>query len=345
MDDSNLKKQMAVKGKGASRRLQEMGHAFKQSGTLMAAIELDLFSCIAQGARSVEAICQKIGLSSWAGIKLIDACAALGLLTKKEDYYYNASDVEKFLVKGKQTYLGPWITGGKDSYDLWKEVAAILKGSKAPAGKGFYDQAWKDVKAARELHRATYSVGLAAGYKLAKLMDLNRFRLLLDLGGGSGCYSIALVSSYSFLKATIVDYPTVCEVAKEYIAESKLEDRISTFGGDLTAAEFPPGADLMLLSSNLPNFSSRQLEIIINKSFRSMAPRGLMIILGEALNNDRTGPLEPALYSLEEALVGGGGDGHTCKEVEQLLKLAGFTNVEISEFIPGILTRFVAYKD
>lgn len=345
MDEKNSKESKITEGKEATRRLQEMGHAFKQSGVLMAAIELDLFSCVSHGANTVEAICQRMGLSSWAGTKLIDACAALGLLVRKGDSYFNASDVEKFLVKGKRAYIGPWITGGKDTYELWKEVAPILTGSKAPAGKGFYDQAWKDVQAARKLHQATYSVGLAAGYKLARRLDLGRFSLLLDLGGGSGCYSIALTSSYPTLRAIVMDYPTVCEVAKEYIIEAELTERITTFDGDLITTDFPAGADVMLLSSNLPNFSSSQLERIINKAFQAMAPQGMVIILGEALNDDRTGPLEPTLYSLEEALVGGEGEGHTRAEVAQLLNSAGFAKVEVADFIPSILVRFLAYKE
>ncbi|MBI4595826.1 MAG: hypothetical protein HY730_05530 [Candidatus Tectomicrobia bacterium] len=345
MANKNTGEMKGAESRGATKRLQEMGHAFKQSGALIAAIEVDLFTHVSQGADTIEAISKKTGLSLWAGTKLVDTCAALGLLIKKGNTYSNAADVERFLVKGKQAYIGPWITGGRDMYDLWKDVAAILTGVKSPRGKGYYEEVWKDVKSARELHEATYSVGLAAGYKLAKTIDLSRSSLLLDLGGGSGCYSIALVSSFPTLKAIVMDYPTVCEVAKQFINEAGLSDRISTFGGDLIKVDYPPRADLMLLSSNLPNFSSRQLEIIINKAYQAMANRGIMIILGEALNDDRIGPLEPVLYSLEEALVGGEGEGHTRAEVNHLLENAGFKQIEIDDFIPEILTKFVAYKE
>ncbi len=344
MDNKNAGEVRGSGSRGATKRLQEMGHAFKQSGALMAAIEVDLFTYISQGAGTIEEICRKTGLSLWAGTKLVDTCAALGLLTKSGMNYSNAADVERFLVKGKQAYIGPWIIGGRDTYDLWKEVAAILTGKKPPKGKGLYEHAWKDVQSARQLHEATYSVGLAAGYKLAKTIDLSNSSLLLDLGGGSGCYSIALVSGFPALKAIVMDYPTVCEVAKQFINEADLADRITTYGGDLIKADFPPNADLMLLSSNLPNFSSRQLEIIITKAYQALTSKGIMIILGEALNDDRTGPLEPVLYSLEEALVGGEGEGHTRAEVKGLLEKAGFQKVEIDEFIPEILTKFVAYK-
>jgi hypothetical protein len=100
----------------------------------------------------------------------------------------------------------------------------------------------------------------------------------------------------------------------------------------------------MLMSSNLPDFSSAGLATVYGKAFEAMAEGGAMIVLGEALNDDRSGPLEPALWNLDDALSGSHGDSHTVAEVCALLADAGFGECEASEFVPGLLTMFVARK-
>lgn len=289
-------------------------------------------------------IAQKTGLSLWAAQKIVDACAALGLLQRREGLYYNASDVEKYLVRGKPGYRGIWMTLGKASFAMWTEVAAILRGDRPPWGEGFYHEAWKNEEVAHLMNQATFNIGLGSGYRLARSFDFSPYSLLLDLAGGSGCYCIALTSEYPHLRAIVMDYATICASAEKFISQAGLSERIKTHPGDLVKDDFPQEADVMLMSSCLPNFTSGELRTVFTKAFQAMVPGGTMIILGEALNNDRTGPVEPAYWGLEEALVGGHGESHTVAEVCQLLEEAGFINCEVGEFVPGVLTRITSQK-
>jgi hypothetical protein len=100
----------------------------------------------------------------------------------------------------------------------------------------------------------------------------------------------------------------------------------------------------MLMSSNLPDFTSSGLANVYGKAFAAMKGGSAIIILGEALRDDRSGPLEPALWNLDDALSGSSGDSHTISEVCQLLTQTGFRDCEVSEFVPGLLTMFVAHK-
>ena len=327
-----------------SLRLQNLAHAFKQAGALRAAINLDLFTAVAHGAREISPIAEEIGLSRQNAQKLADVCSSLGLLEYKDGLYYNAPDVERHLVKGERGYLGPWLTTGEEAFNLWSDIAPILKGDKPPIAKGIYEQAWKDVEGARRMNRDTYNIGIGGGYRLARSFDFSPYSLLLDLGGGSGAYSIAIASTYPKMKAIVMDYPTICTSAEELIAEAGLSERITTHPGDLLTVDFPPGADVMLMSSNMPNFSTSGLATVYRKAFDAMAKGGTILILGEAMYDDRSGPLEPACFHHEDTLVGGWGETRTISEVCQLLEEAGFTDCEVSEFAPGLLTRFTAHK-
>lgn len=325
-------------------RLQNLAHAYKQAGALKAAIKLDLFTAVTEGATEISRIAQKTGLNRANAQKLADVCSSLGLLQVKEGTYSNAPDVDRHLVKGRKGYMGAWLMDAEQQFNLWADIAPILQSNRPPAPQGIYAEAWNDVEAARRLNRSTYSIGLGSGYRLAHTLDFLPYSLLLDLGGGSGCYSIAITSSYPHMKAIVMDYPTICTSAEEFIAEAGLSERITTHPGDLLTVDFPPDTDVMLMSSNLPDFSNSGLTTIFHKASDAMEKGGMIIILGEALYDDRSGPLEPALWNLDQALRGGLGESHTISEVCHLLMEAGFIDCEVSEFAPGLLTRFIAHK-
>lgn len=327
-----------------TRRLQEISHGFKQAGILIGAIELGIFTAVSEGAHNVPHIAEITGLSKWAAQKIVDACAALDLLERKDGLYYNAPDVQKYLVKTDPNYRGIWMLLGKHSFGMWADVAAILKGDKDPGSKGFYTHAWADNEIASMMNMATYNIGLGSGYRLARTVDFSSYSYLLDLAGGSGAYCIALTSEYPNLKATVMDYPTICISAKEFIAKAGLSDRINTHPGDIVKDDFPKGADLMLMSSCLPNFETNEFKKVLSKAYESMEPGGTFIILGETLYNDRIGPLESANWGIEEALVGGHGETFTESEVCSFMEQAGFIRTEVAEFSPGVLTRITAHK-
>ena len=330
--------------KGSSR-LQNLARAYKQAGVLKAGISLDLFTVIARGAREISEIAEGIGLSDQNAQKLAVACASLGLLEFRDGLFYNVPDVERYLVKGEKGYLGPWLGGEQESqFMMWSDLASFLKGERPPVSTGTYGEAWKDIEAARRLNRSTFNVGLGGGRRLARRFDFTPYSLLLDLGGGSGAYCIALAEKYPDLEGIVIDYPPVCASAEEFIAEAGFSSRITTHPGDLIEVDFPSGADVMLLSSNMPNFSNPGLRTIFRKAFEALEKGGVMIILGEAIYDDRSGPLQAALWYLEENILGGSGEVRTISEVCDFLKEAGFTDCKTSEFATDLLTMITGRK-
>ena len=325
-------------------RLQNLSRGHWQAGALQAAIRLELFTAIAEGAKEITEIAEKIGLNLKNAQTLIDVCSSLGLVEMKDGEYHNAPDVERHLVKGQRGYIGPWLLQGEEAFKFWADITPILKTNKPPLPQGIYGAAWTDEEAAHRLNQSTYNIGLGSGYRLAHRFDFTPYSLLLDLGGGSGCYSIAICSTHSHMKAIVLDYPTVCKSTERFIADAGLSERITTHPGDLLEADFPTGGNVMLMSSNLPNFSASGLATVYRKAFDAMEKGGAIIILGEALYDDRGGPLASALWNLDETLRGGWGESHTVSEVCNLLKDAGFTDCEVSEWVSGVLTRFIAHK-
>ncbi|HJQ60244.1 MAG TPA: methyltransferase [Vineibacter sp.] len=322
-------------------RLQALALAYQQSAALMAAVELDVFTAISKGAATIPGVATAIGITPRHAERLLTALTAMTLLSKTGERYANAPDVERFLVKGSARYAGPWITFTKPRWDRWGRLSEALQVTTETV-LGNYESF--TVEDARRYHAATNSIGMGAGRLFCRQVDLSGRKLLLDLGGGSGAYSIVAAQTWPQLRAIVLDLPPVTVVAQDYIAQHGVADRVTTLAGDFTRTAFPSEVDVVLMASNLPQYSPELIQLVVNKAFAALVPGGEMHLVGEMLNDDRSGPLNPALWGLNEAVFGSTGVAHSEADVRRYFATVGFAGVTVNEFIPGILSRVTGRK-
>jgi len=324
-------------------RLQRLVHAYRDSATLMAAVELGLFTQVACGADTVPRLAAALDLAPVNAERLVTVCVALGLLTRAGARLGNAPDVERFLVEGSPDYAGPWMLFSKPDWESWGDLATHLRRKGPPAVLGKYAQGFT-VEDARKYHEATYSIGLGAGRRFVRQVDLSGRKRILDLGGGSGCYCIVAARAHPQLTAVVFDLPPVAEVAREFIASHGLSGRITAQGGDFTRDPFPTGADVVIMASNLPQYSPEIIRQVIGKAYAALAAGGEMHLIGEMLAADRAGPVDPALWGLNEALYGSTGIAHSVVDCIDSFEAVGFTGVTAHDFVPTVLTRVTGAK-
>ena len=322
-------------------RLQKIAQAYWESAALMAAVELEIFTAIAHGHDTVAAVAKAVGISPRNAERLLTALAAMTLLDRTRDRFTNAPDVQRFLVKDGERYAGPWILFTKPRWEAFGKLCEHLRRHEENH-LGQYTEF--SVDDARRYHAATYSIGMGAARLFSRSVDLTGRKLLLDLGGGSGAYSIVATKTYPGLKAIVLDLPPVAVVAQEYIAANDAADRVTAMPGDFTETDFPKGADVVVMASNLPQYEPDLIRLVVAKAFAAMAPGGEMHLIGETLHDDRRGPLSAALWGLNEAIQGSTGVAHTEGEVKGYLQGAGFTDVAVHPFVPGVLSRVTGRK-
>ncbi len=332
---------MAEKPRLDTTRLQKMAQAYWESAALMAAVELDVFTAIARGQDTVAAVATAVGISARNAERLLTALAAMTLLDRDGDRFTNAADVQRFLVKDSDRYAGPWILFTKPRWGAYGELAARLK-NPTENRLGAYESFTVDD--ARRYHAATYSIGMGAARLFSRSVDLKGRKLMLDLGGGSGAYSIVATQTFPGLKAIVLDLPPVAVVAGEYIAANNASDRVTTLPGDFTRTEFPRNVDVVVMASNLPQYEPDLIRLVVGKAFAALTPGGEMHLIGETLHDDRRGPLSAALWGLNEAVYGSTGVAHTEGEVKGYLAGAGFAEVAVHPFVPGVLSRIAGRK-
>lgn len=322
-------------------RLQKIAQAYWESAALMAAVELDVFTAIARGQDTIATVAKAIDISERNAERLLTALVAMTLLDRNGERFSNAPDVERFLVKDSERYAGPWILFTKPRWNAYGELSQRLR-RREENRLGSYESF--TVEDARRYHAATYSIGMGAARLFSRSVDLKGRRKLLDLGGGSGAYSIVATATFPGLKAIVLDLPPVTVVANEYIAANGASDRVSTLPGDFTRTEFPPGVDVVVMASNLPQYEPKLIQLVVGKAFAALVPGGEMHLIGETLHDDRRGPLSAALWGLNEAVYGSTGVAHTEAEVTGYLQGAGFESVAVHPFVPGVLSRVAGRK-
>lgn len=271
---------------------------------------------------------------------MVMLCAA-GLLQKASGRHSNAPDVERFLVEGGTAYMGPWITFTKPQWNEWGRLADHIRARDLKV-MGSIDSF--TVAHARRYHEATYSIGMGAGRRFVRQVDLKARARIMDIGGGSGAYCIAAAKAHPAIRAVVLDLPAVCEVTREFIAENGVSDRVAAQPCNFTTDLFPTDCDVAIMASNLPMYSREMIANVVKKAHDALLPGGEMHLIGETTNDDRTGPWGPAYWGLGQAVSDSLGLAHSEADVLGYFRAAGFENVGMHEFIAGALSRISGCK-
>ena len=327
-------------------RLQRLARSYAETAVFYAAIDLELFTHVSRGANTIAALAQAMNTTELNAERLVTVTLAQGLLEKDADgLLRNAADCEKFMVKDSDRYAGAWMTFTRHEVPDWFDLTARLRDTTPPTELGMY--ADLTVERARKYHRATYSIGMGAARRFCRQVDLTGRRRLLDLGGGSGAYSINAVQTFDGLEAVVLDLPPVVVVTQEYIDEHGVAERVTTHGADFVNDPLPTGCDVAVMASNLPIYSATNIAKVVQKTFDVLEPGGEMHLVGETLHADGIGPLDAALWGMAEVNYGdhgSGGRSHSVTECTEYFEAAGFVDVENTDFVAGTLTRIFGRK-
>ena len=304
-----------------TQRLNELAFSFKKTGAMVLALELELFTLIDEGQRTVADIAARLDLDDEMVERLVTVCKAMDLIREVDGELHNFSDVSRYLVKNKPTYFGQYLIYQPISeYDSFKNLAQhYVRPAGPPPEKGTYEVMMEDADRARVFTEAGYNASLPLAHKLAKAFDFSRFNHWLDVAGGSGCYAIAACERNPGLKVTILDFPNVTAVSRDFIAKHDLTDRIRTTNGNFFDVPFPEDCDLISYITPLQSYAPDQVIEVLKKAHAALLPGGTCLVLDYMLDDDKTGPLDPAFLNLA-----GVQKGHYTGRVQSGLEYRGF---------------------
>ena len=294
-----------------------------------ALVHLDFFTWLANNPATFDEICTSLQLKPRPTDVMLTLFTAMGYVENRAGKFQITPLAREHLVKESPFYIGPYYASLKDR-PVCKDMVSALRTDRVANWGSFKDkQAWakamEDETFANNFTAAMDCRGVYLGQAVAKSVDLNSRKRLLDIGGGSGIYACSLVAHCKNLQAAVFEKPPVDKVAQRAIANRGCADRVQIIAGDMFKDSVPTGFDVHLISNVLHDWDVPEVRKILRASAAALAPGGLLIIHDAWINAEKTGPLPVAAYS---AMLMHSTEGkcYSTAEMQQFMNELGLTD-------------------
>ncbi|RJP25875.1 MAG: methyltransferase domain-containing protein [Candidatus Abyssobacteria bacterium SURF_5] len=300
--------------------------AFWEARILLTAAELDVFEPVLKTEKTAEAVAQELNADARGTEMLLDAVASLGLLDKKKGKFRVRPGYEKFLAKSSPETILPLLMHMAHLWDRWGRLTDIVcKGAEDVMGA----PGERDEESLNAFIGAMHALGRRMADEVVSRLDLKGRKKLIDVGGGSGVYTIALLKAAPQMRATVFDYPAVIKIAEKKLAEEKLSDRVELVRGNFYKDALPSGHDLALLSAIIHQNSRKQNVDLYRKVYDALVPGGMIVIRDYVMNEEHTQPPDGAFFAINMLVNTEGGGTYSFSEISEDLHNAGFREAKL----------------
>jgi 2-polyprenyl-3-methyl-5-hydroxy-6-metoxy-1,4-benzoquinol methylase len=321
-------------------------NGYQRTAALRGAIELDLFTAIAEGNTTAKAIAKRIQASEKGTRVLCDFLTIAGILTKQENVYGLTLEAAVFLNRHSPAYIGSIgkFLGNPELTTAFSDMAALVrKGGTLMEGEGSVEPnnpLWVDFA------RSMAPLMTLPAHLIAELLEAKSGApwKVLDIAAGHGLFGIELAKQNPNAHITAVDWEAVLAVARENAEKAGVSARYSTKPGSAFEADFGSGYDLILLTNFLHHFDPPTNETLLKKVHAALAPEGRAVTLEFVPNDDRVSPATPAMFSMMMLGSTAHGDAYTFRELDRMFRNAGFLSSELREIPPSPQRVVVSYK-
>lgn len=293
------------------------GRGYQESRILLTAVELDMFSQTSEPATSAE-VAKALSTNPHGTTVVLDALAAMGLLKKNDGRYQNTPIAARFLAEGGKNDSRLALRHQVALWDSWSDLTERLR-SNGPVAP--HRPRPRDTEA---FIGAMHQIAGMTAPLVVRAVDASGVRRMLDVGGGSGAYSIAFAHEHPKLQATILDMAPVLPIAAHHIEEAKLTGRVTTTEGDLRSDDLGSGYDLALLSAICHMLGPDENQDLLKRVFAALAPGGRVVIRDHIMAADKTTPRTGAIFAINMLVNTPKGSSYSENEYAAWLSAAGF---------------------
>ena len=296
---------------------------FQESRVILTAVELDLFAAVGNGARADE-VSARIGSDPRATEMLMNALVAMGLLDKQDAIFRNTPLSARYFVAGSADDAR---AATMHLVHLWRTWSTLTECVRAGASVFHQEMVDRGEDWTQSFIAAMHRNARARAPLVVGAVGTEGVNRMLDVGGGSGAYSIAFASANENLQVDLLDLPTVIPIAQGHIERAGLAGRIRTRSGDLRADKFGGGYDLVFVSAICHMLGPDENKDLLKRCFEALVPKGRAVIQDFILEPDKTAPKSAALFALNMLVGTQAGSTYNEAEYATWLKEAGFRDV------------------
>jgi hypothetical protein len=312
-------------------------NAFHRTAALKAAIDLDVFTGIGEGATSASVLAKKFQATERGMRILCDYLVITGFLTKSNGQYALTPDSAIFLDRRSPAYMGtiarfitlPQITAS------YQNLAEIVR-------KGHPPERGQEVLETENLMWVEFARSMAplqapAAQAIAGMLDSDAGQKwkVLDIAAGHGLFGIAVAKRNRHAEIYAVDWPAVLAVASENARAAGVEARHHTIPGSAFEVDLGSGYDVILLTGFLHHFDPASIDRLLRKLHAALSPHGQVVTLEFVPNDDRVSPPDAASFSMVMLGTTPAGDAYPFSEYDRMFQKAGFSRSELRRLPDG----------
>lgn len=316
--------------------LHQITFSFVPSRVLTTGVELGVFTHIAGGKHTAESIARAAKADARGMRMLLDALAALELVSKdlaakKNSRYRLTPLARKFLVRGKPDYMGPIIELA-DHAEAWRQLSKSVRTGNP------VNTVEKEKRAVRffpALVSGLHVINRGPARRAAEVLGIGTSHKglhIVDVACGSGVWGIEAASADRTARVTAQDYAAMLPGTRKYAMRHGVERQFDYLPGDLNKVDFGKNRfDLAILGNIVHSEGEQNSRRLFRRLHRALRPGGRIAIVDMIPNEARTGPPFPVFFALNMLLNTQRGDTYTLAQYAEWLMKAGMERVETAD--------------
>ena len=332
--------------------IMQIGSGFWASKTLLSAVELQVFTHLADAPLTGAEVAQRTGLHPRATYDFLDTLVSLHLLDREGDgpagQYRNTPDTAAFLDHSSPTYIGGILKMfNARLYRFWGGLTEALQTGQPQneikhTGAPMFDSLYADPEQLAQFMQAMEGISLGNFHELAARFDFSPYATVCDVGGATGQLSRILASRHPQLSCTTLDLPVVAPIAAKAIAEAGLSDRVTTASGDFFVDPLPR-ADVITMGMILHDWNLDRKRQLIKAAYEALPEGGAFIVIENLIDDARRDNTFGLMMSLNMLIEFGDAFDFTGSDLAGWCREAGFRTTEILP-LAGPASAGIAYK-
>lgn len=319
-------------------KIMELGWAFWGSKTLLSAVELGVFSELAEGALSLDDLTKRLNLHPRSARDFFDALVALGMLAREDGLYANTAETGLFLDKAKPTYVGGILEMANFRlYGFWNGLTEGLRSGEPQneaknGGEDLFGVIYSDPVVLESFLKGMTGVSLGAAQAMAGLFPWSEVKSFADVGCAQGGATVLIAESHPHLQAIGYDLAAVQPVFEAYAKAHGVADRVRFQAGDFFAEPLP-SVDVIIMGHILHDWDLETKRALLAKAYAALPPGGRLIVYDAIIDDERRENAFGLLMSLNMLIETRGGFDYTGADCIGWMKDAGFSDAKVQHLV------------
>lgn len=319
-------------------KILQTGLAFWPSKTLLSAIEMGVFTELARGGESFEALSGRLGLHPRSARDFLDTLVALGFLARDGERYANTPETDLFLDRHKPSYVGGILEMANHRlYPFWGHLTEALRtglpqNELKSGGPGIFETLYADPARLREFLAAMTGISHGANIAIAHRFPWKKYRSYVDVGTAQGDLAAQIALANVHLTGTGFDLPEVAPIFEDYVNRVGVADRVRFRPGSFFDDPLPK-ADVVLMGHILHDWDLPTKQMLVGKAYEALPEGGAFIVYESIIDDDRTQNAFGLMMSLNMLIETPGGFDYTGADCSRWMKAAGFSETRVEHLV------------